>query len=168
MSTEQVGLIIAIFSNIATVTGVLVAVFRAKQTTSERLAKIEFMTTTLWDFHMRRAGGEMVRKNFGTLDSPLDIQPEILHWFDPLCEELQAFYLKVGRPDMSDRDLAIEIERAFGGRMLKEICIPHDIHQGECLLIAVAVAKGGSTVELPDVSLKSEEAETIAQLEKFK
>ena len=52
-----------------------------------------------------------------------------------LAGPLREFYLKMGR-HLSERELYVEIERRFGDRIVKEVCIPLGIDRGACLLIA--------------------------------
>ena len=51
-------------------------------------------------------------------------------------------------PLLSDSDLALEIERKFGDQIAFEICPKLGTTLGECLLMAVALANGGETVEI--------------------
>jgi hypothetical protein len=52
---------------------------------------------------------------------------------------IREFYIK-GRRNITDAELAMEIERRFGDRILNEVCIPHGLYMGACLLIAIQAA----------------------------
>ena len=74
------------------------------------------------------------------MNSPIKITDEAKCWMEPLMGPITEFYLGLGK-DLSDHDLCLEIERRFGERMLREVCIPHKLDQGACLLIAVQAVK---------------------------
>jgi len=120
---------------------VLGLVYRASAKFSAMSVKVD----TMWDFIMRRAMSEAVNKGIATLNSPLVINSEAKALMAPLRARLQEFYLKEGQ-QMSDADMQLEIERRFGADIVREVCIPHNLHAGACLLIAVSVAKEGVLV----------------------
>lgn len=104
------------------------------------IAKLEVKVDTMWAFQMRRSISESVQKGVATMNSPVKVTPEAKAWFETLRAELQAFYAKLGRK-LTAHEMALEIERRFGDRMLKEVCIPQGLYEGVCLLIAMEVAK---------------------------
>lgn len=105
-----------------------------------KFTRLEVKVDTMWDFQMRRAMSEGLREGVLKHNSPIAPTPEALAWLDSLKHELQSFYAKLGKR-LSDRDLAIEIERRFGRKILEEVCIPHGLFQGVCLILAKEVAK---------------------------
>jgi hypothetical protein len=68
-------------------------------------------------------------------------------WLFNMAAELRSFYRSIERP-LSDLEITMEIERRFGDRILNEVCIPHNLNQGACLLIALAVARGDEAIEI--------------------
>ncbi len=70
----------------------------------------------------------------------ITIKDEVKEWYKEIANDLKVFYIRTGIR-LTERELFIAIERRFGTRILKEICIPHNLNQGECLIIAMAVAK---------------------------
>ena len=127
----------------ATLVGILVAVggilgWLCQQ--AARQARMEVKIDTLWDFQMRRGSGELVNKGLATMNSPITLTEESKKWMHELAEELKKFYSRLGR-HLNDRDLAIEIERRYGDDILKKVCIPNNISEGACLIIALEVAK---------------------------
>lgn len=94
----------------------------------------------VWGFLMNRAIGEAVQKNIATFNSPVVVSEEAKKWMAGMASQLRDFYAKLGRR-MSEWELALEIERVYGDRILKEVCIPNNLSQGACLLIAVEVSK---------------------------
>lgn len=109
-------------------------------TQNARIDRLEDKVTTIWEFQMRRAATEAIQKGIGYMNSPLIIDQEAKAWFDELAEKLQAFYASLDK-NISDTDLALEIEKKFGDDIVKVVCIPKGLYQGACLLIAAAVAK---------------------------
>ena len=71
---------------------------------------------------------------------PIKVSTEAISWLEELAPALRAFYRKLGR-NISEKDLAIEIERRYGQEILEKVCIPHGLFQGACLLIAMEVAR---------------------------
>lgn len=105
-----------------------------------KLAGLEVKVNTVWDFLMRRAMSEAIHSGVGGLNSPFELKPAAKEWMQVMASDLRAFYAKLGRK-LTDAELALEIERHFGQRILEQVCIPHGIYQGACLLIAVELAK---------------------------
>lgn len=128
-------------------TGALVGVITIQIGVVVWLAKLawwmsatETKLNVVWGFLMNRAIGEAVQKNIATFNSPVVISDEAKKWMAGIAEELKVFYARLGRR-MSEWELAMEIERLYGERILKEVCIPNSLSQGACLLIAIEVAK---------------------------
>ena len=106
-----------------------------------KLAALEVKVDTIWDFIIRRAMSEAVFKGIGVINSPLKITPaayKMMTYFEP---ELRTFYQQHGQ-GLQDRQFLFEIERRFGERLVKDVCIPNGLLMGACLLIALSVAKG--------------------------
>ena len=78
---------------------------------------------------------------FPEMAIPVEISDEAKSWLTELAPALRAFYRRLGRT-LSEKDLAIEIERRYGQEILEKVCIPHGLFQGACLLIAMEVSKG--------------------------
>ena len=98
---------------------------------------------TMWSASMRRAEAGAVIRGMGTMNSPVVFNAETLSWADGMKDDLQAAYRADWRHlGLSNDDLCLAIERRFGQRIVREICIPHGIADGTCLLLAAAVAKG--------------------------
>lgn len=95
---------------------------------------------TLWGFLLSRGIAEAVTKGVATMNSPITVTEEAKAWFEPIVAQLRTFYDGEGR-GLSDVNLAIEIERRFGDRILKEICIPHGLFMGACLVIALQLLR---------------------------
>lgn len=133
MTIEQIGIIVGI------ITGVL-SFLGAVHLNGSRSAKIEVKVDTMWEFLMRRALSEGLEKGVVSMNSPVVVNEEAKKWMAGMAIELQKFYRKLGR-NLTDHELAFEIERHFGDQILKEVCIPNGLSGGACLLIALEVAK---------------------------
>lgn len=151
MTTELAGVLIAI----------IVAVIgwaETRMSMRERFAKLEVKVDTMWDFQLRRAEVEAINKGMASRNSPLLINPEAMKIFNGMTEELRSFYDGFGRK-LTDAELALEIEKHFGARIAMEVCLPYKMTNGECLVIAVAVAKGENKVQVPGIPV----AEALAK-----
>lgn len=73
-------------------------------------------------------------------NTSIKLNSESRSWMAFLKNDLQALYKSVGH-NLSDIDLALEIERNFGDLIVKKVCIPNGLLAGACLLIAVEIAK---------------------------
>ena len=117
-------------------------------TVMERLSKVELHSTTMWEFVLRRGMAEAIQKGAATLNSPLRLRPEALEWMAGLSTELRKAYDERWK-DLDDIGLCVAIEKEFGDRITMEVCLPHNITNAACLLIACAVAKGDTFVFVP-------------------
>ena len=129
-------------------------------TISERLASLEVKVDTMWQFQLRRGMAEGVQAGLGTLSSPFKVNDAAKAAFSLMADELQAFYQELfqqnGGP-MPVEDLTLHIERAFGMRILKDVCLPYNLRDSSCLLIAAAVARGEDEISLTESDLYANE-----------
>lgn len=107
---------------------------------ASRLSKMELKVDTTWDFLMRRAVSEAISSGVATKNSPVIVTDEAKKWMKPLLGPIKDYYKNLGR-NLTLSELAMEIERRFGEQILNEICIPHGLSQGACLLIAIQAAQ---------------------------
>ena len=113
-----------------------------------RLERLSVKIDTLWDFQLRRGALEPMVSGVATKNSPLTVREEFLAVSKELGDPLRDFYRKIGRPAMTNAELAFQIERHFGSEIVDKVCIPHGLSYGACLIIAIAVAKGDPTVDV--------------------
>lgn len=107
-----------------------------------RLALAEQKLDTVWSFVMRRAEARAVIDGNATMNSPLTFGDDELTWMGALAGPLRTtFHAEWSHID-DDDTLCLAIERRFGVDIQREVCIPHQITDGRCLLIACAVARG--------------------------
>lgn len=112
-----------------------------------RLAKMEERVDTLWQFQMRRAMSEVVEKGLGTMNSPLQFTADVMAYLLPIKDDLvKAWHEKLSLLD--DAGALLEIEREFGERLFKFVCIPCKLTHGACLILALAVASQRQKVDL--------------------
>lgn len=137
---EQLGIIAGIVLAVATF---LHTIFKF----GGELSKVKERVDIMWEFLMRRAISQAVNKGFGKMNSPIIISKEAQDLFTKLQSELQNFYQKKGF-SLSDGELMFQIEKFWGDRIVKEVCIPNNMTEGECLVIAAAVAKQNNGIAL--------------------
>lgn len=69
---------------------------------------------------------------------------------EPIKDDVLAVYADVKKP-IAMRDLAVAIESKLGDRILHEVCLPHGLFMGSCLLMALEMikrdAKDGDIIE---------------------
>jgi hypothetical protein len=112
------------------------------------LAETRLENKTLWDFQLRRGALEAIGNGVATKNSPLTVREEYLAVSKELGEPLREFYRKLGRPAMTNAELAFQIERHFGSRIVDNVCVPLGLSYGACLIIASAIAKGNAVVDV--------------------
>jgi len=102
---------------------------------------LDVKVETIWSFLMKRALSEAIVQGVATHNSPVRVTDEAKRWMSDLIPPIRDFYAKSGRRNITDAELAMEIERRFGDRILNEVCIPHGLYMGACLLIAIQAIK---------------------------
>ena len=113
---------------------------------SARLGALEVKVETMWQFQIRRAFAEAVSSGVATMNSPLTFDPKALSLLDPIRSNLMQLWESMGT-DTSDAVAMLEIEKNFGERLVRDVCIPCKLTHGACLIMALAVAKGKTTME---------------------
>ena len=112
--------------------------------TAVKITAMEVKIETVWGFLMKRALSEALVQGVATHNSPVRVTDEAKRWMSDLLPPIREFYATLGRRNITDEELAMEIERRFGDRILHEVCIPHGLFMGACLLIAIQAVKDGS------------------------
>jgi hypothetical protein len=130
----------AIFNTAASVMALLGVLWILAVTITAMEVKIE----TVWGFLMKRALSEAVVMGVATHNSPVRVTDEAKRWMSELMPPIREFYAKLGRRNITDAELAMEIERRFGDRILHEVCLPHGLYMGACLLIAIQAVREDS------------------------
>jgi hypothetical protein len=151
-------IVISVVGNLIVAGGLITTIIQIRRSDAadrekevERMTRIEVHVETLWDFHIRRSMVEATSKGIGSLNSPFVLNGDKAHDIGGgLKEDLLAWYETLETKDsMNDRDLFIAVEGAFGERLIREMCIPHNIQEGTCVLIAIALIKGENKLEFP-------------------
>jgi hypothetical protein len=108
-----------------------------------RLARMELKVDTVWDFLIKRARVEVVNVGWGQMQSPLVLNSATLTAIMPFVLEVVAFYGEVLRrePAIREADLFIAIERQFGDRIVEQVCIPHGVNLGACLIAVIEACR---------------------------
>jgi hypothetical protein len=109
-----------------------------------KIARIEVKVDTCWRFLLRRGEAEAVLRGYATKNSPVSVSDERALKVFPadLAEAIQGYFNRLAR-HLTLVELAAEIERNFGDRLVDEVCIPHGITEGACLVLAMHFAMGG-------------------------
>lgn len=160
-ATEALGLVGAVIGILTGLMSIASVVYFAGSKFSRLDAKVEGIdekVNVIWEYLIRRAMSEAVFKGVATLNSPIVITEEAKTWMEELKPELQKLFLN-GWQKLPDRMLLMEIEKKFGERIVRNICIPHGLHSGACLLIALQVAK--EALKSPEVA--AQEIKQLAQ-----
>lgn len=110
-----------------------------------RIRLLDSRVSALWSYAMDRALTEALSKGLAVRNSPLKVTDEVRGWYVSMLTDLKSFYLKSGR-HMTEQQLFIEISIRFGRRILNEICIPHGLVAGSCIVLAMELAR---EVQLP-------------------
>lgn len=71
---------------------------------------------------------------------PLDVPEASRLLFGTLRAEIRGL-ARALNVAATDEELRLEIERRWGDRILREVCLPNGYSQGECLVIASAIAR---------------------------
>lgn len=112
-----------------------------------RLTAVEARLDTMWGFQLKHAAADAVSSSVGTINSPLIVTDEARSWLDHLAPELRDWYAAEGQ-GLSNVQLAEEVERRWGERILHSVCVPRGVSHGAGVLIAISVARSGSPVPL--------------------
>lgn len=100
--------------------------------------KVSERVNTMWAFQLRRGFSEVEINNLGKINSPVILSTRAENLIEPLVPDLRAFYQEIDGPNLNLVDLASAIEQKFGERLAREVCIPAEIHDAACLIIAMS------------------------------
>jgi len=92
------------------------------------------------DMLIRNAKTEAVVKGLATINSPLTVTDDARKLFDPMAAELRCYYKEIGI-HMSENELFLDVQKRFGDRIFKDICLPLGIMNNACITLAIAIAK---------------------------
>ncbi len=119
------------------------AVYEAVAAWNQASAKIhenERTVATLLEMMKRNAMTEAVVKGLATMNSPFLITQQARDCYKTIAVDLKDFYRKVG-VHMTPNELFLEMQRRFGDRLLREVCIPMELISNACIVIAIEIAK---------------------------
>lgn len=112
----------------------------------QRLDRAAVKVDTMWSFQIRRAMSEVVDKGLGDMNSPLHFNEMAYKSLEPIKSKLINFYSNL--QPMKDSEVLLAIESKFGDELLNLVCIPCGLSHGACLLLAYAVAKQTTDLEI--------------------
>ena len=98
--------------------------------------KIEYKVDTLWGFLIKRARVEVVNIGWGDMQSPVIVNATTIAAITPFIMDIVVFYGETLKrnPHIREQDLFIAIEEKFGDRIVEQVCIPHKVNLGACLI----------------------------------
>lgn len=134
MSLSEIGIIVSLLQGAVSLLGLVYAL-------GVKFTRLEVKVDTMWDFQMRRAVTEGVRKGVIKMNSPISITDKARASMENLTSDLRQFYSTFYGRSIPERDLWVAIEREYGDRILREVCIPNGLDHGACIIIALAVAR---------------------------
>ena len=104
-----------------------------------KLGALQLKVETMWEFLTRRAYAEFINKGLGAMSSPIEITPKGLIMIMPFIEKFLPFWssLLAKNPSITDGELFLEIERQFGDFLVEQICIPHQLSAGACVIAVI-------------------------------
>ncbi len=124
---------------------------KAIQEASDKRAEIENKVDRMWEaqkaiwgFQIDRAKITAEKEGLGKKNSPFRIVAAARTFVPPMfAEDLRRTYLMLPPAVREDNDeLSIELLKRHREQLLENLCVPHGMTDGECLLIAMAVARG--------------------------
>lgn len=118
-----------------------------------KTTRIEVKVDIMWGMFLKRAVVEGVHKGVLEVNSPIRLINNSGEMLSHMADELRTFYEK-NCQKCNEAETALKLEKEFGSRLAKEVCIPNGISFGICIIIAVAVAKNQQTLtEILDTNL---------------
>lgn len=149
--TVDLGVIVSVVCSLASLIGVVAYV-------SSKMGRLEFQVTELWEFRdnfanfsVRRAATDAINSGIGKRNSPFSFSPNVLERLEPIQDELRSLYQSMASDKaLNDLKLFMEIDLKFGPRLLELLDGVSDspLSQGEMLLIATAVAKNRTSLNI--------------------
>jgi len=109
--------------------------------TEEKIKQLEAFTETIKSFLYRRALAEMSSKGWAEAHSPLEINPAGMEAMTPFLAKFLPVYASMVDRGLTDEDMFIELEGDFGDFILNQICIPHSLSAGACLISIIQACK---------------------------
>jgi len=147
MNEVQVGLLAIGVTLTLALAGSIVAVAKIAIELGKQRERVDIM----WAFLKRRALSEVVHKDLGDLNSPFTIREEVVNLVKgfPVAESMVEYYNGLSKKP-SDSEAMLLLEKNFGPRILREICLNPAIGltYGACLPIALAVAKNSNVIHI--------------------
>jgi hypothetical protein len=136
-------IVTVIISAIALLVSLFMAISSHDSTKSidvTRIARIEERVEIMWLFLIRRGMVEALTKGVLEKNSPVKMPPAIYEAHRSFFREIREHYERYWE-HLTDIELAIAVEKNFGEKLVQEICIPHSLDHGACLVAAVFICR---------------------------
>jgi hypothetical protein len=120
---------------------------------SMHYARISLMVETMWAFMMRRGLQAGLAGNDPSLkrNSPIQSTGKLDPYFALLTGELQKLYHEQSLDKLTDEAAMMMIESRFGKRIMDEVCNPSGTASGECLWVALSLARQDACPVKPNI-----------------
>ena len=108
------------------------------------LERLQGNQTNMWDFQMNRARLEYRKLEQGGA-AIADVLVGARESLGPIRDKLKILYATFVKLDQPERDrvMTLAIIQQFDPFIVEHLCEPYGMSHGECLLIALSVAKNG-------------------------
>ncbi len=130
------------------------------------LERLKVCVETMWLFQLRRGLAEVENKNLGTSNSPVILTKKANDLMQPLLPELKQFYEMIHGEEMGLVELAIELERQFGSRLVSEVCKKVGVSDAACLVLAIGQLRPIGPDTLREALEQCEDANDLKQKSK--
>ena len=130
------------------------------------LERLKVCVETMWLFQLRRGLAEVETKKLGTSNSPVILTKKANDLMQPLLPELKQFYNVIHGEELGIVELAIELERQFGNRLVSEVCKKVGITDAACLVLAIGQLRPIGPDTLREALEQCEDANDLKQKSK--
>jgi len=130
------------------------------------LERLKVCVETMWLFQLRRGLAEVETKKLGTSNSPVILTKKANDLMQPLLPELKQFYNMIHGEELGLVELAIELERQFGNRLVSEVCKKVGVSDAACLVLAIGQLRPIGPDTLREALEQCEDANDLKQKSK--
>lgn len=145
-TSQLIALATAAVSALGALAGALYYLVRYVRTIEIRVSRVTeavevaaARSVTTWDFLLQR--GEVEAEKGGHLNPDGTLSQNALSRFAGLVAELQDFAHRGEGKLLPRVELAVEIERRWGKRIVAAVCKPLGVSQGACIVMALALCQ---------------------------
>ena len=97
--------------------------------------------TTIWQYAFDRGVVSTLKRGWAMENSPMELTKLAIEAMAPIAPILKTWYATAGFQKLTNEELALEIQRQFREKIRDEVCKPHGLDDGTCLIAAVLVCR---------------------------